>query len=392
MATRSLNVRQAQVLVNYPEDDHGLCWHHRVLLARVRESEWITLTPDLDYETLDMGEIDHEVLDRNARFPDWSRGQLYAFDQDALGAGELLQHERVAKRRADILGAQNNLVESAVVWMVSEPGHAKFGRELPDEIQEDGDAFVNLQSRGLALWDGEVLNLSRVDAGDLEQSRRDMRDKCVDVRVLGTFVDSNGKRDLGFSKGVGLLREPSLPDWPFQGPRLCLELLQCVRDGPGNFVSYHAEWARLSGIADPSAQLHEHKHLCETLRLALQIDQVDVSALATCEQTARRLVQLEQAVQRSPSRPDFTGLDVVTDGAVTDKGAVRAPKFATWLATTQKERAAVLTQRRAYAVELRKARGDPPSDEGRQNRKKKKEKNRGNPMGKGKGGDAPAES
>ncbi len=103
-----------------------------------------------------------------------------------------------------------------------------------------------------------------------------------------------------------------MPGWTFVGPKVVAEFRQNVLDGPGNLVSYHSEWVRMSGVSDTGSQCHEHKHLCETVRLGLSVDQLDVSCLACMEQTVRRLVQIEMAVERSPQHPDFTGLDVLT--------------------------------------------------------------------------------
>eukprot|EP00971_Amphidinium_carterae_P257678 5115025-Amphidinium_carterae.1 len=64
------------------------------------------------------------------------------------------------------------------------------------------------------------------------------------------------------------------------------------------------------------------------------------------ELVARRLAQIEYAVERNPSRPDFTGLDLLSDGAISTSGSARVPRFNQWLADRQKERSQVLKQRR----------------------------------------------
>ena len=114
-------------------------------------------------------------------------------------------------------------------------------------------------------------------------------------------------------------------------------------------VSYHTEWVCLSGVHESSSFADEHRHCCECLRLALVHDQVDVSALQVCEQIAHRLDQIELAVERCPSKPDFSGLDVLTDGAVSSRGSARNPVFRSWVGDRQRDRANILKQRRLYA-------------------------------------------
>eukprot|EP00438_Fugacium_kawagutii_P030000 Skav225301 [mRNA] locus=scaffold445:112717:116856:+ [translate_table: standard] len=108
-----------------------------------------------------------------------------------------------------------------------------------------------------------------------------------------------------------LFRESKFADWPFTGPRAVKEYLQAVLNGPGDLPTYHLSWVRSSGVASGSAITHEHRSLCEALRLAITKDQLDVSNLSSFESLVRRLLVLEMAVARSPSSPDFSGLDVV---------------------------------------------------------------------------------
>lgn len=57
---RALDILEIQVLVHFPGDD--LEYHHRILLHRVAEGQWMTLTPDLELDRHDLAELDHVVL------------------------------------------------------------------------------------------------------------------------------------------------------------------------------------------------------------------------------------------------------------------------------------------------------------------------------------------
>lgn len=65
---------------------------------------------------------------------------------------------------------------------------------------------------------------------------------------------------------------------------------------------------------------HEHCSLCETLRLGLSKDQLDLSNLASFEHLVRRFLTLEIAVARSQNAPDFSGLEVVAENPIAATG------------------------------------------------------------------------
>ena len=386
MASKALNIKNVQVLVNYPADANGLLWHHRVLLYRIANGRWVALTPDEEVLVLDLDRIEHQVLERSCKFPPWSAGITYSFDEDQYGDREMAELVRYAKLQAAVLSA-DHVEEEATVdkWMVADPGDPKFGSAVPDDLVSS-DAFVFLGDRGLVRWDGSVRECVSVRSEDLESRRTELHKERADVRVLGNFVDSSGRRHLEFGRAIGLLKEPPMADWNLVGPRVVREFLQNVLDGPGNLVSYHAEWVRLSGVGESSSQCHEHRHLCEVLRLALGIDQLDVSSCASFEQTTRRFAQLEMAVDRCPGRPDFVGLDVLTDGAVSAKGAARAPKFAAWISDKQKERAAVLKGHKEFTAAAGGRGRDSGSDDERRRRPARNKQHKPGAYSEGKGG------
>ena len=142
-----------------------------------------------------------------------------------------------------------------------------------------------------------------------------------------------------------------MADWDSDGPRVVRELVRNVASGPGNGISYHSEWVRLTGVSQNSSFCHEHRFLVEAFRLGLELDQLDLSNLAMCEQLGRRLVQLEMAVARSPHSPDFAGLSVLTDGSVTNFGAARVPQFRSWVSGQQKQHADIEKSRRLLVEE-----------------------------------------
>ena len=97
----TLDVPEVQVLVHYPGDAAGLDWHHRVLLHRVDAGDWITLTPDLEFQRHNLATHPHRILDRRAPFPADIADQVYAHDD--LTRAQLMTFKRQSQVMAAIL-------------------------------------------------------------------------------------------------------------------------------------------------------------------------------------------------------------------------------------------------------------------------------------------------
>ena len=96
-----------------------------------------------------------------------------------------------------------------------------------------------------------------------------------------------------------------------------------------------------SGVNSHSSVVREHQNIVdvEGVRLAISWDQLDVSNLLCFELLIRRLGQLEVAVGRWPSSPDFTGLDMLLDAAVSEGGSANTKALDAWVTERLKERA-----------------------------------------------------
>eukprot|EP00972_Heterocapsa_arctica_P097898 14443693-Heterocapsa_arctica.AAC.1 len=92
-----------------------------------------------------------------------------------------------------------------------------------------------------------------------------------------------------------MLTEEPRDDWPHPGPRIVKEFVGSVVEGPGNWVTYQSEWSRNSGVAEGSAVFHSHRASCEVMRLAIEVDQLNVSSLACFVQVLRKVAQDEMA-------------------------------------------------------------------------------------------------
>lgn len=338
----SLDIPEAQVIVNFPDDGQGYTWHHRILLARGGpQGVWVCLTPDLELMVTDFSTQAHRVLGRARNWDDDVYGVVYCFDP--LQRRDLDQYVRLAKTQARILyaaPAEENVEVPMVEWLVCGPDREQIGQRVPAEIVDDGDLFCEIAGRGVAQLQSGVVFCERVASVDKEAWAKDKRTSDRDDRILGIHMRGN-KRHLALSVALDLMSDQTFDDWVFKGPRVAREYLQSIAEA-GGFVAFEEAWVRKSGVHSGSAQAHEHRTSTESLRLLIEMDQLDASNLLVAENLCRRQVQLELAVERSPAHPDFTGLGEVMAEPVTESGGASVPSLREWIAARQKDRANVL--------------------------------------------------
>jgi hypothetical protein len=138
------------------------------------------------------------------------------------------------------------------------------------------------------------------------------------------------------------------------GPRVVREFFVALRSsGFSGLSDYHHEWVRNSGIGEKSAICREHKFLLELLRHMFEIDQLDVSSLASAELVVRRIFQIELATKRNPKQPDFAGLDIILETNIDSSGGVVLPGMQKWFTEHQAKEAGTLKQLRLWNEETR---------------------------------------
>lgn len=380
------------MLVHYPADPAGLTWHHRLLLHRVDAGDWITLTPDLEFQRHDLSTHAHRILERNSPFAADVADSVYA--HDPLSRAQVLQFKRQSQVMAAVLGEGSVDEMDSMAWVVADATHDKFGSVVDAQLLASEATGLAFTSRGVVMMEGEELFVERIILKDLEDWKAQKGKELGDVRLLGDHRDAACKRRLDLQAAVALMHAPEDKEFPIAGTRAAKELHESISEGPGNLLSYHAEWLRLSGVSGKSSSAHIHRNICEILRLFHSYDQIDASSLSGAETLCRWLIQVELAVERSPTAPDYAGLDIVAGTATLPDGRASTHKFNEWVSSRLKERTSIWKQERLYRQEKKLTRGgrggavedtDEDDDEGgrRFNKKKKKK-------GKGGKGDEPA--
>ena len=369
---KTLDIKEPQILQHFPADAGGFFWHHRVLLEKCAAGVWVGLSPDGDLERIDLNTTAHVALDRKAAFPGPQAAYVYAFDE--MSRGELEGY----RRRAKIM---NNLFNDAGVaevdggsWVIADVTHQKFGEKITDELLDEGVIF---RDSGLVELDGDEVYVRRVDSSKLAEWIVSKEKSKGDLRLLGDFKDGQGGKFLAFDSAVDLLRNSKDMEWNLSGPRAFIEYIKAIRSGATDMVVYHLNWVRSSGINQYSAAVHEHRILC--VKAFLQVDQVDCSNLLGCEILVRRLIQIETATARSPTSPDYSGLELIMEQPIGSGGEAAVLKFSEWLGGRLKERATVQKQARLYREEFgNKRSGGDPEDGGGTGKGRGRGRGRGN--------------
>ena len=203
-----------------------------------------------------------------------------------------------------------------------------------------------------------------------------------DLRLLGDFRDGQNKRYLDFKAGAGKMRNSKIDDWPLVGPRVVLEVLTSVREGT-DLTAYHLTWAQASGVSCYSAAVHEHKNLCDMLRVGISTDQIDLSNLLMAEFAVRRLVQIE-----NQTTLDWTSSWSSRLGKL--GRPTRSASMLGWLGAERESECAeaVAVYREEFGFGRGRSGGHGPGEQDQRARGR----GRGNPKGKPKAGDGGAAS
>ena len=361
-AVTALDIAQIQIIVHFGAGADADCpYHHRILLRRISpgDSKWIILTPDHDRYVEDLDDLEWYIIRRNHAFPDeYIQAGLYHFDP--IDPQILRQQLRDAKEEAHLQGGDSEAAVGAAVWRFNDPRFNKFSLPVEQELVDDPNLFTEMAGHALVLVSGVIYHAELVEPEEFDTWKLQGVKDLHDSRLLP------GPRDAQPSTLAAYLKtcaEVERPLWRFEGSRVAREWFTGVANGPANFTSYHAEWIRMSGVAEGCAQAHEHRQLCECFRMSVHDDGLDIQNISSFEQLVRRIVQIEMAVDKNPKHPDFTGLGILVDGTTTAGGAARVPKFTSWVTSRQKEQGDIWKQRRLYSEELGKEeKGAPPRD------------------------------
>ncbi|CAK0878561.1 unnamed protein product, partial [Prorocentrum cordatum] len=352
-AMRTLDVPEAQVCVNYDDDDN-FRWHHRVLLEQLSPGVWVAATPDGEVLTLDLSKHLVVPLRRGSAFPVRVRGQVYAFGDQSDEDIEALRVE--ARGLALVMGVSGPAGTAGGVvprWIVSDPGSPEFGRELDLHLIGNPERLISRDAVGIAMLSEEegwvsVENVQQADEEDWRAEKR--RGPGRDPRILPLARRGRGVQ-VTLGEAIAKMNAVDFDDWPFRGPKALPELLAAILATGLTLTSYWGYWVSESGVSRNAAVAQEVRHALNQLHHAVTYDLVDPSNLASLELLGRRVLQIQRAVKRCPRHPSFEGLGLMLSSSLDESGGVVTSRFDAFVAEEQKSQGIILKQERMYREE-----------------------------------------
>ena len=338
------------------DDVDGIVWHHRILILQVKGPKWVTLDPELELQVIDLDAVEYKLLDRAADFPADIYAEIFPFEP--IPQSEVPGFRRKA-RTLLALHSEGPSDADELVWTVCDTRDAFFGTIVPqdkiDAAAADG-TMLDGGAKGIIEFEEEYRFVEQVSKSEHVEVLKKWRAADSDARILKVQRDQAGKRNRPLSDSVPQFSEDKMDDWPHVGERSFLEASDAVLRTSMNWKTYHLTWKQESGISTGTSLCHEHETLCESFRLAHEIDQVNCPNLASLELLMRRMIQIEMAVSRNSKMPDFTGLSVVLSSVTDGSGAIQTKGFHRWVAEKNEARARIMKSERMYHEERSGAR------------------------------------
>ena len=299
-------------------------------------------------------------LPRGAPIPQRLVGQLYAFDPITPSELDALRAEAAAL--AGVLGFKVVAATGGAAaprWVVADPSHPRFGEPIDGAVAFNEEKFVHRDAAGLvkiAATPGGDEAWTMVGNVATEYHQRWLDEKRSgpgrDLRVCPLVRTGPGRpRRQTVDQAIAAHRPTVESDWPFRSPKAVAELFDGVRASGLGFASYANHYITVGGVAPGGNVAHELRNLFSALRHLSEYDQADCSNLACAELLARRIVQIQRAVKRSPKHPDFSGLEAIMATSLDEIGGVVTTKFDEWVASEQKTQAVIMKNQRMWHEE-----------------------------------------
>ena len=378
---KTQDIKEPQILLSMPDDVDGIVWHHRVLVLQVKGAKWVSLDPELALQVIDLDALEYVLLDRSSDFPADKYDEIFPFEP--IPQSEVPGFRRKA-RTLLALHSEGPSDADEMIWTICDTRDAFFGTVIPqdkiDAASGDG-TMLEGGSKGIVVHEDDYHFVEQISKSELSAVLKKWRAADSDSRILKVQRDQAGKRNRPLADAVPQFSEDKMDDWPHSGERSFMEASDAVLRTSMNWKTYHLTWKQESGISPGTSLCHEHETLCESFRLAHEIDQLNCGNLAALELLMRRMIQIEMAVSRNSKMPDFTGLSVVLTSVTDGSGAIQTKGFHKWVADRNEARARIMKSERMYHEERWGAKKRSKGDG--------KGKDKDKPKGRGRG-DAPA--
>ena len=345
----SLSIPERQVLVRMEEEEEAY-WCH-ILFFRLEGARWVTADPHLTVSVDDLQGEEVVPVVPGTVFPAAGR-PLLAFG--ALSEIELVGLRLQASQLAEIHGvtvSASNAATASAVWIYADTAHAQFGQEVAlDLIGNVARTRLWGASALVQLLDAQaettVTFAERVMPADRESWMREKREGAGrDKRLLSVAPDKQGK--VLFRDAASSMSADAVPNTRvFEGPSALREVVKAIVSTGLEPQAYIQHWTTNSGISPKSGLATEMMVLVFSLYSMVCWDRLDATQLVTGEHLARRFIQIQRAVQKSPKSPEFLGLELYTRHMAEIATSAHTPSFDKFVATTLKDESLVMKQTR----------------------------------------------
>ena len=354
----TLDVPEKQVLIRM-DDTPQAYWQH-LLLLRISGSQWITCDPEGTVVVEDLGSEEVIPLSRASAFPLTGRPFLAFSDQNEV------QMAAIRARAATIAEVHGVAVAApssamAAMWVFADPSHPMFGHEVPAALVADAPSHRIGGSVGIAHYDAndtrgaEWTHTERIPRTDLQKWISEKREGSGrDPRLSALHVPTSAVTRVTFREALaGCNQTSKLKDsGVFEGPSAWPELAAGITRSGLEPQAFIANYLQSSGINPRSALSVEFQHLIFSLWSFTVVDRLDPYQSVTIEHMARRVLQIQKAVKRSPKSPDFEGLGDYMRHAADASQALAAPEFDKHIAERQRSEAQIMKQQRLQRDEV----------------------------------------
>lgn len=272
----------------YYHENTEFRWHQRLLLTGNGSGRRIASSPDLEVAF---------VVECSSPFPEAYEGRINAFGP--IGEQVRASLLRRARQLAMVIGFGGGTQKKpyAGKWLLSDGADDCFGEEVLGGAQLDPDTFVARGTVGIVKVGERWLSCEYVADGAVQRWRQDEAMRASrDERIIGHIADERGRRFVDERVAMDKFMNERMYDFPLRGPRVTLGFLETLLSGR-SLLMHHQNWVLNSGVNANGGASRDHLTITETLRWAVQYDQVDVTMLASTVVLCRK----------NSSSPQFPG-------------------------------------------------------------------------------------
>ena len=369
----TLDVQEAQILLGMEGDGVTEPYEHFVLLTRLRPGVWICAAPDGTLSVDDLAAEDEVIpLPRAGAFPIQGRPFLcHGTHSDA----EMSALRAQAMRLAEIHGAAVGPVAAAAAgdvetcWVYSDPAQKEFSKEVPiatlataGRVETRGAVgLVQMDAVGgaAAVW----TTMERLKRSDLTAWMTEKREGPGRDRRLTTTRAVVGKPLPLFRDAVGKFDPAAVVNPVFEGPSAVDEVTKSASSSGLEPAGFAAEFLRESGVGQRSGISIEYMYHWWTLWAMAVYDGFDLRHSVAAEHVARRIMQQQRAIRKSPKSPDFDHLEAYVQHSTDTRGLVKSTRFDQHISSVQRDEAFIMKNQRLTREEVENLNKRKPKNE-----------------------------